>query len=83
LVSNENIMSWKNGEVFATVPDSINIYVKDEKMPLLNPNAKVGMKVTVFVLKAFDEWKSEKAINILGPRFFSYDMDYRKIEDII
>jgi DUF917 family protein len=80
---NEYIMSWKNGEVFATVPDSINIYIKDEKLPLLNPNAKVGMKVTVFVLKAFDEWRTEKAIDILGPRFFGYDMDYKKIEDLI
>lgn len=80
---NEYIMSWKNGEVFATVPDSINIYIKDDKMPLLNPNAKEGMKVTVFVLKAFDEWRTEKGINIFGPRFFGYDMDYKKIEDII
>lgn len=80
---NEYIMSWKNGEVFATVPDSINVYIKDAKIPLLNPNAKVGMKVTVFVLKAFDEWRTEKAINILGPRFFGYDMDYIKIEDIM
>lgn len=80
---NEYIMSWKNGEVFATVPDSINIYVKDDKMPLLNPNAKEGMKVTVFVLKAFDEWRTEKAIGIFGPRFFGYDMDYKKIENLM
>lgn len=80
---NEYIMSWKNGEVFATVPDSINIYNKDEKMPLLNPNAKKGMKVTVFVLKAFDEWRTEEAIEIFGPRFFGYDMEYKKIEDIM
>lgn len=79
---NEYIMSWKNGEVFATVPDSINIYVNDEKIPLLNPNGKKGMKVTVFVLKAFDEWRTKEAIEIFGPRFFGYDMDYRKIEDI-
>ncbi|MEL7647130.1 MAG: DUF917 domain-containing protein [Sedimentibacter sp.] len=80
---NEYIMSWKNGQVFATVPDSINIYVKDEKLPLINPNAREGMKVTVFVLKAFDQWRTEKAIDIFGPRFFGYDMDYRKIEDIV
>lgn len=80
---NEYIMSWKNGEVFATVPDSINIYVKDSKMPLINPNAKEGMKVTVFVLKAFDEWRTEKSIKIFGPRFFGYDMEYRRIEDLV
>lgn len=80
---NEYIISWKNGEVFATAPDSINICIKDENKPLLNPSAKNGMKVTVFVLKAFDEWRTDKAIEIFGPRFFGYDMDYRKIEDIV
>lgn len=80
---NEYIMSWKNGEVFATAPDSINIYIKDEKLPLINPNGKIGMKVTVFVLKAFDEWRTKEAIELLGPKFFGYDIEYRKIEDII
>ncbi|WMJ76443.1 MULTISPECIES: DUF917 domain-containing protein [unclassified Sedimentibacter] len=80
---NEYIMSWKNGEVFATAPDSINIYNRDEKMPLLNPNGKPGMKVTVFVLKAFEEWRTKEAVDIFGPRFFGYNMDYRRIEDII
>ncbi len=80
---NEYIMSWKNGEVFATAPDSINIYVKDDKIPLLNPNAKEGMKVTVFVLKAFEEWRTEKAIEIFGPKFFGYEIDYKKIEDLM
>lgn len=80
---NEYIMSWKNGEVFATAPDSINIYNKDEKMPLINPNGKKGMKVTVFVLKAFEEWRTKEAIELFGPKFFGYDLEYRKIEDII
>lgn len=80
---NENIISWKNGEIFITVPDSINIVNNDENMPLLNPFAKEGMKVTVFVLKAFDEWRTEKGLKIFGPKFFGYDIDYKKVEDII
>lgn len=80
---NENIISWKNGEVFVTVPDSINIVNEDENMPLLNPYAKTGMKVTVFVLRAFEEWRSPKGLEILGPRFFGYDMEYRAVENIM
>jgi DUF917 family protein len=80
---NENIISWKNGEVFITVPDSINIVNADENMPLLNPYAKEGMKVVVFVLKAFDEWRSPKGLEVFGPKFFGYDIEYKKVEDII
>ncbi|HWQ79218.1 MAG TPA: DUF917 domain-containing protein [Anaerovoracaceae bacterium] len=80
---NENIMSWKNEKIFATVPDSINIVNTDENMPLLNPYAKAGMKVTVFVLKAFEEWRSPKGMEVFGPEFFGYDIEYKKIEDIM
>lgn len=80
---NENIISWKNGEIFVTVPDSINIANADKNMPLLNPYAKAGMKVTVFVLKAFDEWRSPKGLEIFGPKFFGYDIEYRKVENIM
>lgn len=82
-LQNENILSWKNGEMFVTVPDSINIVDNDTNMPLLNPNAKEGMNVTVFVLKAFDQWRTEKGVEILGPRFFGHDVDYVKVEDIL
>ncbi len=80
---NENIISWKNGEIFVTVPDSMNIVNCDENMPLLNPYAKKGMKVTVFVLKAFDEWRTEKGLEIFGPKFFGYNIEYKKVEDIL
>lgn len=80
---NENIISWKNGEIFVTVPDSINIVNADENMPLLNPYAKVGMKVTVFVLKSFDEWRSPKGLEIFGPKFFGYDIEYKEVENIL
>lgn len=82
-LQNENIMSWKNGDVFATVPDSINIINNDRNMPLLNPHAEVGMHVTVVVVKAYDEWRTEKGIEILGPKFFGYDYEYKKIEDLL
>lgn len=80
---NEYIMSWKNGEVFVTAPDCINIVNKDTNMPLINPDAQSGMEVTVFALRAFEEWRTEKAVEVLGPDFFGYDIKYRKVEDIL
>ncbi len=77
---NENIISWINDDIYITVPDSINIVDNKENMPLLNPYGKEGMEVTVFGLKAFNEWRSKKGLEIFGPRFFGYDMEYRELE---
>lgn len=77
---NENIISWINNEIYITVPDSINIVDDEKNMPLLNPYGKEGMKVTVFGLKAFDEWRSEKGLDVFGPKFFKYDIEYKEIE---
>jgi hypothetical protein len=82
-IQNENIISWKNGEYYVTVPDSINIVRNKENMPLLNPHAKPGMEVTIFALTAFDVWRTEKGLEILGPKFFGHDIEYKKLEDLI
>lgn len=82
-IQNENIISWKNGEYYVTVPDSINIVRNKENMPLLNPDAEPGMEITIFALTAFDEWRTEKGLEILGPKFFGHDIEYRKLEDIV
>lgn len=82
-IQNENIISWKNGDYYVTVPDSINIVRDKENMPLLNPDAEEGMEVTIFALTAFDEWRTEKGLEILGPKFFGHDIQYKKLEDIV
>lgn len=78
---NENIISWKNEKTFITVPDCINIVRHDTNLPLLNPHAEKGMEVTVFALKAFEEWRTPKALEIFSPNFFGYDIEYRPVEE--
>lgn len=80
---NENLMTWLNGKVHVMTPDPINIVNCDENMPLLNPDGKKGMNVSVFGFKAREEWRTERGLEILGPKFFNYDVEYRKIEDIL
>jgi len=80
---NEYIMSWKNNIPYVTVPDSINIVIKEENMPLINPNGEMGMKVTVFALKAFEAFRSSEGIKLFGPKAFGYDISYKKLENII
>lgn len=82
-VQNENIISWKNGQSFVTVPDSINITDTDKYCPLLNPDAKVGMNVTVFAIRAFEDWRTDKGLDYFGPQSFGFDIDYVEMEKVI
>ena len=80
---NENIMSWIDNEYYVMSPDLINLVNNSTNMPLLNPDAVEGMEVTVFGLKAFDAWRTKKGIEVLGPKFFNFDIEYKKIEDVV
>ena len=82
-IQNENIISWKNDEIFVTVPDSINIIDNTKNMPLLNPDARVGDSISIFALKSFAQWRTEKGMAVFGPKFFGYDIEYRPIEDFL
>ena len=73
---NENIISWLDGELFVTVPDLICLFDLDEKMPQLNPYAREGENVAVIALPAPNEWTTQRGLEIFGPRFFGYDVDY-------
>ena len=73
---NENIIIWLDGEIFVTVPDLICLFDLDEKMPQLNPYAREGENVAVIALPAPNEWTTQRGLEIFGPRFFGYDVDY-------
>lgn len=74
---NENIISWLDGEFFVTVPDLICMFDLDEKMPQMNPYARVGENVAVTVLPAPKEWTTQRGLEVFGPRSFGYDVDYK------
>lgn len=74
---NENIMSRLDDKYYVTVPDLICVFDLDERMPQLNPYARVGERVAVIALPAPDEWKSARGLEVFGPRFFNYDVDYK------
>ncbi len=77
---NENMISWLNNEVHATIPDLICLIDTDNNEPVTNPNHKKGMNVAVIILPAAKEFVSEKGLKIFGPKYLGYDFDFRPAE---
>ncbi|MEA4853086.1 MAG: DUF917 domain-containing protein [Christensenella sp.] len=77
---NENHVCWKNDAVAVTSPDSIIVVDRNTGMPYTNPRLAEGMEVAAFGIKAVDMFRSQKGIDVLGPRYFGFDFDYEPIE---
>ena len=78
---NENLMAWRDGEPDVTAPDLICCFSGETGQPITNPNHEVGRAVTVLGLPAAAAWRTERGIDILGPRHFGFDVDYTPVEN--
>ncbi len=73
---NENMISWLNNEVHATIPDLICLIDTNNNEPVTNPNHKKGMNVAVIILPAPNDFLSEKGLQAFGPNYLGYEFDF-------
>jgi DUF917 family protein len=84
-VKNENIVGWLDGRVDAISPDYI--YNLDPETGESNLGVGVGgytigEEVVIVGVPAAAQWRSEKGIELMGPRHFGFDFDYIPIEEL-
>jgi len=49
--------------------------------PVTNPDFKPGLRVSVIGLPAPKEWRTERGLEIFGPKSFGFDVAYQPIEN--
>jgi len=80
---NENHVSWLNGKPYVTSPDMLIVVNRETGEPLANFDIAEGQHVAVIGLRAIEQFRSPKGIDILGPRHFGYEIDYAPIETLV
>lgn len=70
----------RDGEILATVPDLIVVVDAETWIPLTVEQIGLGQRVTVLVLPAHPRWRTERGIEIVGPRAFGYATDFVPFE---
>ncbi|MGC8618761.1 MAG: DUF917 domain-containing protein [Thermoplasmata archaeon] len=79
---NENLMSWIDGKVCVTTPDLITITSLD-LTPTSNPIREKGKEYLVFGLPSDRKWRTKKGLEVMSPKFFGYDTEFRPIEEVM
>lgn len=78
---NENLVATINGETLATTPDLICLVDTETFLPVPTDALKYGKRVMVVGLKCFELWRTKEGIDLVGPRYFGYDLDYIPVEE--
>jgi DUF917 family protein len=74
---NENLAIWENGEPQVTVPDLITLVVTDTGEPITTEVLRFGVRADVLVLPSPALMATDVALDVVGPRAFGIDVDYR------
>lgn len=80
---NENLIARVNGKTVATVPDLICVLDSESGQPIATEEIRFGLRVSVIVLPASPLLCTPQALEVVGPRAFGYDMDYKPAADFI
>ena len=70
----------RDGELLVTVPDLVVVVDNNTWIPLTVEQVGLGQRVTVIALPAHPRWRSERGIELAGPRAFGYSTDYVPFE---
>jgi hypothetical protein len=77
---NENLVAIKDGVIVASVPDLITVLDKDTAKPITTERLRYGLRVVVVGMPCDPKWRTKHALEVVGPRYFGYDIDYVPIE---
>ena len=73
---NENLVIWEEGEPQVTVPDLISLVTTENGEPITTELIRYGFRADVLVLPCPELLKTERALEVVGPRAFGIDLDY-------
>ena len=80
---NENLVAIRDGKVIASVPDLITILDLETAVPITTEAIKYGYRCFVIGIPCSEMWRTEKGLEVAGPKYFGYDVEYRPIEKIM
>jgi len=78
---NENLVAIKDGRIMASVPDLITILDSETGKPITTEGLRYGYRATVIGIPCSNKWRTPEALEVVGPRYFGYDIDYVPIEE--
>ena len=82
-IQNENLVLWVDGDAKVIVPDLIMNLEYDTGEPITTEMLRYGQRVAVIGLPAHGLLKTERALDVVGPKAFGYpELIYKPLQTV-
>jgi hypothetical protein len=78
---NEHLVAIQDGQIVVSVPDLITVLDAETGEPITTEGLRYGFRVVVIGMPCTLKWRTPEALAMVGPRYFSYDIDYVPVEE--
>jgi uncharacterized protein len=80
---NENLVA-RDPEygIVASVPDLITVLDAETGDPVTTEGLRYGHRVRVVGMPCSDKWRTDAGLDLVGPQYFDYEIDYEPIESL-
>jgi hypothetical protein len=80
---NENLVARDSERgVVASVPDLITVLDAETGDPITTEGLQYGHRVRVVGMPCSEKWRTDEGLELVGPAYFDYDIDYEPIEHL-
>ncbi|MFK8081739.1 MAG: DUF917 domain-containing protein [Granulosicoccus sp.] len=80
---NEFLLARTEGsDPLAMTPDLICLLDLETGQPITTEQIRYGFRVVVFGLPCDPQWRTARGLELVGPRYFGYDVDFTPIEEL-
>jgi DUF917 family protein len=79
---NENLVASMHDRPAATVPDLITVMETESGRPITTEELRYGQRVRVIAAPCDRRWRTPAGLQLVGPRYFGYDLDYVPVEEL-
>jgi uncharacterized protein len=80
-LQNENLVALEQGRVLASVPDLISVLDSATADAIMTERIAYGQRVTAIAFACDPVWRTERGVEVTGPRAFGYEFDYTPVEE--
>lgn len=78
---NEFLIAYRDGAPLVTTPDLITVLDAESGMPVTADSLRYGLRLKAIACASTPAWRTPKGLELVGPRYFGYDVDYRPIRN--
>jgi hypothetical protein len=74
---NEFLIAERDGQTLVTTPDMITLLEAETGAPVTADAMRYGIRVAALAFPCAEAWRTPKGLELVGPRYFGYDLDFR------